>query len=298
MVKKLEEILDIAAGKTKKVLSVAVAQDVEVLKAVTEAVKLGIVNAILVGDKENIVDILKRESLHRNNIEIIDEKDPFKAAAEAVKLVSEGKAQFIMKGMLKTADMLKAVLNKEAGLRSSKLLSHVMIYEVPAYHKLLFLTDGGMLTYPNLEEKIGIVKNAIFVTSKLGITLPKVAPICAVEVVNTNMQSTLDAAVLTQMNRRGQIKGCIIDGPISLDVAVSKISAERKKIVSKVAGDVDILLVPNIEAGNLLGKSMTYFAGAKNAGVIVGAKCPVVLVSRTNSAMSKLYSIALGAVVS
>ncbi|CAB1251704.1 bifunctional enoyl-CoA hydratase/phosphate acetyltransferase [Clostridium sp. MT-14] len=298
MVKKLVELVDIAKEKSKKVLSVAVAQDEEVLKAVTEAVKLGIIDAILVGDKKSIVDILERENLHKNNIEIVNEKDPSKAAAAAVKLVSEGKAQFIMKGMLKTAEMLKAVLNKETGLRKSKLLSHVMIYEVPAYHKLLFLTDGGMLTYPNLEEKIGIIKNAVFVANRLGITLPKVAAISAVEVVNAHMQSTLDAAVLAQMNKRGQIGGCIVDGPLALDVAVSKTSAEHKKITSEVAGDVDILLVPNIEAGNLLGKSMTYFAGAENAGIIVGAKCPVVLVSRTNSAMSKLYSIALGSVVS
>ena len=292
------ELVDIAKEKSKKVLSVAVAQDEEVLKAVTEAVKLWIIDAILVGDKKSIVDILERENLHKNNIEIVNEKDPSKAAAAAVKLVSEGKAQFIMKGMLKTAEMLKAVLNKETGLRKSKLLSHVMIYEVPAYHKLLFLTDGGMLTYPNLEEKIGIIKNAVFVANRLGITLPKVAAISAVEVVNAHMQSTLDAAVLAQMNKRGQIGGCIVDGPLALDVAVSKTSAEHKKITSEVAGDVDILLVPNIEAGNLLGKSMTYFAGAENAGIIVGAKCPVVLVSRTNSAMSKLYSIALGSVVS
>lgn len=298
MVKRLVELMDAAKKKGKKVLSVAVAQDVEVLKAVTEAVKLEIVEAILVGDKESIVDILKKERLYKDNIKIVDEKDPSKAAAAAVKFVSEGKAQFIMKGMIKTADLLRAVLNKEAGLRGKELLSHVMIYDVPSYHKLLFLTDGGMLPYPNLEEKAGIIKNAVFVTHKMGINLPKIAALCAVEVVNPTMQATLDAAVLTQMNRRGQINGCIVDGPLSLDIAVSKISAEHKQITSEVAGDTDILLVPNIESGNLLGKSMTYFAGAESAGIIVGAKCPVVLVSRSDSAKSKLYSIALGSIVS
>lgn len=221
-----------------------------------------------------------------------------KSAAKAVALVSEGKAQYIMKGMLGTSDLLRAVLNKDAGLRGNSLLSHVMIYEVPAYHKLLFLTDGGMVPYPELNDKIGIINNALRVAHSLGIDCPKIAPICAVEVVNPSMQATLDAASLTQMNKRGQIKGCMIDGPLGFDNAISKEAASHKGIISDVAGDTDILLVPNIESGNFLGKSLTYFSGAESAGVIVGAKCPVVLVSRADSAKSKLYSIALGSIVS
>jgi phosphotransacetylase len=202
-----------------------------------------------------------------------------------------------MKGMLNTADLLKAVLNKEIGLKKEELLSHVMVYDVPTYHKLILLTDGGMVTYPELKDKVLIINNAVKVAKALNIANPKVAPICAVETVNSSMQATIDASLLSQMNKRGQIKGCIIDGPLALDNAISKEAAEHKGIVSEVAGDADILLVPNIESGNFLGKSLTYFAKAENAGIIMGAKCPVVLVSRADSAKSKLYSIALGALL-
>lgn len=296
--KNLTELLKLAENNQKKTLSVAAAHDKEVLKAVTEAVKLNIINAILVGDSEKIHEISKEENLDLNNVQIIDEKDTVKSAAKAVALVSEGKAQYIMKGILGTSDLLRAVLNKDAGLRGNSLLSHVMIYEVPAYHKLLFLTDGGMVPYPELNDKIDIIKNAVQVAHSLGIDCPKIAPICAVEVVNPSMQATMDAASLTQMNKRGQIKGCIVDGPLGFDNAISKEAASHKGIISDVAGDADILLVPNIESGNFLGKSLTYFSGAESAGVIVGAKCPVVLVSRADSAKSKLYSIALGSIVS
>lgn len=298
MIKKLDELINLAKEKGKKTLSVAVAQDKEVLTAVIEAVKLGIVDAILVGDKEKIKKIVEEDNLNIDNIKVVDEKNILKAGAKAVEFVSKGEADFIMKGMLGTADLLRAVLNKEAGLRDNGLLSHVMVYDVPAYHKLIFLTDGGMVPYPTVEDKVGIINNAIKVAHKIGIEVPKVAPICAVEVVNPSMQATVDAAVLSQMNKRGQIKGCIIDGPLALDNAISKLAAEHKGIVSDVAGDVDVLLVPNIESGNFLGKSMTYFANAESAGVIMGAKCPVVLVSRSDSSQSKLYSIALGSVIS
>ncbi|MGK0467115.1 phosphate butyryltransferase [Clostridium sp.] len=297
MIKRLDELFDFAIKKDKKTLAVAVAQDNIVLKAVVEAVKLQIVDAILVGDEKKIVEIALSENLSLQNIRIINEKDILSAVTKAVELVTNGEAHFIMKGMIGTSDLLKAVLSKEAGLRGRGLLSHVMIYDVPAYHKLLFLTDGGMVTSPELKEKIEIINNAVAVAHALQIGIPKVAPICAVEVVNPSMQATLDAAVLTQMNKRGQIKGCLIDGPLGFDNAISKEAAEHKGIISDVAGDSDILIVPNIEAGNFLGKSLTYFAKAESAGIIVGAKCPVVLVSRADSAKSKLYSIALGAVV-
>lgn len=297
MVKTLDELIELATTKDKKTLSVAVAQDNVVLKAVVEAVKLKIVDAILVGDEEKIVEIALKEKLSLQDIRIINEKNILLAAAKAVDLVTNGEAHFIMKGMLATSDLLKAVLNKDAGLRGRSLLSHVMVYDVPTYHKLLFLTDGGMVPYPDLKEKIEIVKNAVEVAHALHIEIPKVAPICAVEVVNPSMQATLDAAALSQMSKRGQIKGCLIDGPLGLDNAISKEAAEHKGIISEVAGDSDILLVPSIEAGNFLGKSLTYFGKAESAGIIVGAKCPVVLVSRADSAKSKLYSIALGAVV-
>ncbi|WP_102399935.1 phosphate butyryltransferase [Haloimpatiens massiliensis] len=295
MITRLEELIQRAKEGSKRTLSVAVAQDKPVLEAVTEAVKLDIVDAILVGDEEKIKQICEEENYSLDNIKIVNEKDIIKAAAKAVEFVSKGQADFIMKGMLGTAPLLKAVLNKEANLRGNTLLSHVMIYGVKTYSKLIFLTDGGMVPYPELKDKIEIINNAVKVANALGIDNPKVAPLCAVEVVNPSMQATLDAAALSQMSKRGQIKGCTIDGPLALDNAISKEAAKHKEIHSSVAGEADILLVPNIEAGNLLGKSLTYFAGAENAGIIVGAKCPVVLVSRADSAKSKLYSIALGA---
>ncbi|MBU5225748.1 phosphate butyryltransferase [Clostridium senegalense] len=295
MITKLEEIIEKAKSGKKKTLAIAVAQDEVVLKAVYEAVNENIINAVLVGDEDKIISIARNLNIDLSKFKIINEKDIKKAAAKAVQLVVNKEADFIMKGMLGTADLLRAVLNKECGLKTSNLLSHVMVYETSNYHKLILLTDGGMVTYPELKDKIGIIKNAVNLAHALGIECPKVAPICAVEVVNTNMQATLDAAALTAMNQRGQLKGCIIDGPLGLDNAISKEAAKHKGIVSDVAGDSDILLVPNIEAGNFLGKSLTYFADAESAGVILGAKCPVVLVSRADSAQSKLYSIALGA---
>ncbi len=298
MVKHLKDLIEWAKKLEKKTISVAAAQDKEVLTAVSEAVRLNLVDAILVGDREKIEFVSKTNNIDLTNIEIIDEPDILKSAAVAVEQVSKGRAHYIMKGLIGTGDLLRAVLNKEAGLRGGELLSHVMIYDAPTYHKLLFLTDGGMVTYPELKEKVSIVNNAVAVAHKLGIATPKVAPICAAEIVNPSMQATVDASILSKMNARGQIKGCIIDGPLGLDNAISKEAAEHKGIISPVAGDADILLAPTIEAANFLGKAITYFGKGENAGVIMGAKCPVVLVSRADTAMSKLYSIALGAVIS
>lgn len=298
MIKSLQQVISLAKEGERKTISVAAAQDKVVLEAITEAVELGIINSILVGDKSEILKIAEENNLKLENITILDEKNINKAAIKAVELVTRGEADYLMKGLLPTSDLLKAVLNKEANLRTDNLLSHVMVYEVPNYHKLLFLTDGGMVPYPELKDKIGIINNAVSVAHKLDVITPKVAPICAVEVVNPSMQATVDASILSTMNKRGQIKGCIVDGPLGLDNAISAEAAHHKGIVSKVAGDVDILLVPNIESGNFLGKSLTYFSGAESAGIIVGAKCPIVLVSRADSAKSKLYSIALGSIFS
>lgn len=297
MVKELEQLIYMAKNRPVKTMSVAVAEDKDILKAVGDAVDLGIINATLVGNKEKIEAILKDENILLKDAKIINEKDSKVAAKLAVEEVSLGKADFIMKGMINTADLLKAVLDKNANLKGGSLLSHVMVYEIPTYHKLIFLTDGGMVPYPEVKDKIAILNNAVSVVNSLGIDKPKVAAICAVETVNPSMQSTIDASILSQMNKRGQIKNCLVDGPLGLDNSISKEAAKHKGIQSEVAGDADILLVPNIESGNFLGKSLTYFGKAKSAGIIVGAKCPIVLVSRADSAMSKLYSIALGALM-
>jgi phosphate butyryltransferase len=297
MIKNFEELIEIARHQPKMTLSVAAAQDDEVLIAIDAARKLGIVEAILVGDKIKIEDIASKVGIDISKYEIIDCKDLNEAARTAVSLVSKGRANFLMKGIIGTADILKAVLDKEIGLRGGGLLSHVMAYSLPTYHKMIFLTDGGMVTYPDLKQKVQLVNNAVKVVKALGIAPINVVPLCAVEVVNPDMQATLDAAALTKMSQRGQIKDCIIDGPLALDGAISKEAAKHKGINSPVAGEADILLVPNIESGNLLGKSMTYFANGKSAGIIMGAKCPIVLVSRADTHETKLNSIALGCLV-
>lgn len=297
MIRSLSELVKTAQSRPKMKLAVAAAQDSDVLMAVEEARKIGLIEGVLTGDEEAIKEVSIDCGIDISNYEIVNAKSPVEAARKAVGIVSSGKADFLMKGILGTADMLKAVLDKEIGLRTNNLLSHVMVYEVPTYHKLIFLTDGGMVTYPDLQQKIQIIQNAVRAAKALGVSPVNVAPLCAVELVNPDMQATVDAALLAKMNQRGQIKDCIIDGPLALDNAISAEAAKHKGITSPVAGEADVLLVPNIESGNLLGKSLTYFAGAKSAGVIMGARCPIVLVSRADTSESKLYSIALGSII-
>jgi phosphate butyryltransferase len=215
------------------------------------------------------------------------------AAEEAVKAVSSGRADVLMKGMVSTSVLLKAVLNKEYGLRTGNVLSHVAVFEVPGFDRFTIVTDAAMNIAPDLKQKVQIVKNSVAVAQSIGIKIPKVAPIAAVEVVNPDMQATIDAASLSQMCARGQISGCVIDGPLALDNAVSLDAAEHKGIKSEVAGRADILMVPTIEVGNALYKSLIYFAKAKVGAVIAGAKAPIVLTSRADSSESKLYSLAL-----
>ena len=297
MIKSLKELVEAAKNQKTMKLSVAAAQDDEVLMAVDEAAKMGIVEPILVGDAEKIKEISEKINIDVKKYEMIDEKDITQAARKAVELVSSGKADFLMKGILGTADLLKAVLDKEIGLRTDRLLSHVMVYEVNTYPKLLFLTDGGMNIAPTLEEKKQIIQNAVDVCKALGIQKPKVAALAAVEVVNPKMQATLDAKALAEMAEKGEIKDAIVEGPLAFDLAVSKEAATHKGVKSEVAGDTDILLVPYIEVGNGIGKCMTYMAKAKSAGIVMGAKVPVVLVSRADTHESKLYSIALGSLI-
>lgn len=293
----LDILLKKANSLEKKRLAVAVAEDSEVLKAVYEAVNLGIITAKLYGNEVDIRKVAEKNNIDLKHMEIKNVEDEEQCALEAVKSIRDGENDFLMKGKLNTADLLKAVLHKEYGIRKNDTLSHVMVYQVPNYHKLLFLTDGGMVTFPELKDKVGIINNALSVCKAFNIETPKVAALAAIENVNTKMQSTVDAASLAMMNKRGQIKGCIIDGPLAFDNAINLEAAKHKGVVSQVAGDADVLLVPNIECGNMVGKCLTYFAGSVSAGVIVGAKCPIVLVSRADTAKSKLYSIALGAAI-
>ncbi|MBS9804302.1 phosphate butyryltransferase [Bacillus toyonensis] len=291
---KLEYLIDQAAGQPKKTVAVTVAEDHEVIEAVAKAIKLQLAQFRLYGNQEKIMGMLQEHGLQTSeHVEVIAVMSSAEAAELSVKAVRNGEADVLMKGNIPTANILKAVLNKEWGLRKGSVLSHVAAFEVPNYNRLIFVTDAAMNIAPDVTQKAAIIQNTVEVARAIGIELPKVAPIAAVEVVNPAMQATIDAAMLTQMNRRGQIKDCIVDGPLALDNAVSQIAAEHKGIVSDVAGKADILLVPTIEAGNVLYKSLVYFADAKVGAMIAGAKAPIVLTSRADSAETKVYSLAL-----
>ncbi|QZY55590.1 phosphate butyryltransferase [Crassaminicella profunda] len=293
MIKNMDEIIQFAKMRGPKTIAVAVAEDLEVLMAVSKAKNMGIVEAILVGDEEKIEKIAKENDIDLSGLEMINKKEMSEACLKAVELVSTGKAHIVMKGLVDTAVILKAVLNQEIGLRTGNVLSHTAVFQVPSYDRLFFITDAAMNIAPNVMTKKQIIENAVEVAHALDINTPKVAAVCAKEKVNPKMQATVDAKELEEMNKNEKIKGCIVGGPFALDNAVSKRAAKHKGIDHPVAGSADILLVPNIEAGNVLYKSMVFFSDTKNAGVIVGAKAPVVLTSRADSDETKLNSIAL-----
>ncbi|RKD30001.1 phosphate butyryltransferase [Thermohalobacter berrensis] len=294
MIRGFKDVLNLAKKKGPKTISVAMANDKEVLLAVNEAKKLGIADAILVGDKDEIVNLAKEIDMDIDQFEIVDEKDLKEGSRKAVQLVSEGKAHMVMKGLVDTSIILKAVLDEEIGLRTGKLLSHVAVFDLETYEKILLVTDAAMNIAPNLEQKKQIIENAVYVAHSLDIEEPKVAVVGAKEKVNPKMPATVDAQKLEEMNKKGEIKGCMVGGPFALDNAISKEAAKHKGIEHPVAGDADIILVPYIEAGNIFYKSLVFLAKAENAGVIVGAKAPVILTSRADSDKAKLNSIALG----
>lgn len=288
------DVIKYAKERGPKIISVACSQDKEVLIAVDMAKKEGIANAILVGDIEKTKEIAKELNIDLDGYELIDEKDLAQASLKAVSLVSEGKADMVMKGLVDTSIILKAVLNKEVGLRTGNILSHVAVFDVKGYDRLFFITDAAMNLSPDLQGKKQIIENACVVAHALDIEEPKVAAICAKEKVNPKMQDTVDAKDLEEMCANGDIKGCIVGGPFALDNAVSEEAAKHKGMSHPIAGKADVLLAPDIEAGNILYKSLVFFSETKNAGVIVGAKAPIILTSRADSEETKLNSIALG----
>jgi phosphate butyryltransferase len=290
----LTELLSYARDVGPLTVSVACAEDAEVLEAVDQARKEGVAKGLLVGDADKIAKTASSVGVDLRHFEVVDQKGgESEASMKAVELVSSGKADVLMKGMVKTANFLRAVLNKEKGLRSGSLLSHVYLHHVAHYDRIFFISDPGFNMYPDIQAKVGIIENVVKLAHSFGVELPKVAVLGAVEVVNPDMPPTVDAAMLTQMNRRGQISNCLIDGPLALDNALSEESARHKGIVSDVAGHADIFLVPNIETGNILAKSIIYLsAGSQTAGLVLGARAPIVLTSRADSAETKLLSIA------
>ena len=298
MINKLDDMLKKLKGDKRVTLSVAAAHDEEVLLAIKSAVEMEIITPILIGEENKIREISKEINFDLSKFKIINKGTIEECAETAVKLVSSGEADFVMKGLLDTSVILKAVLNKEWGLRTDSLLSHVMVYEVPSYDKLLVTTDGGMNIAPDYDQKVKILKNAIEATKPLGLEHIKVACLAAKEKVNPKMQATVDARALQEAGERGEFgKDVTVEGPLAFDLAVSKDAAKIKGFESKVSGETDIMLMPTIEVGNGIGKALTYFAGAKSAGIIMGAKAPIVLVSRADSHQSKLYSIAYGSLI-
>jgi phosphate butyryltransferase len=298
VLKHLYELKELLVDKPTRRLVLAAAQDHFSLTSALKAAQDGFVEPILVGDKEAVQSIATQHNLDLSGVRMIHEPDTEMAVEIAVKMVRSNQADILMKGQVGTSSLLKAVLNKEWGLRSGALLSHFAIFEVEAYHKLIAVTDVAMNIAPNLQDKISIVNNSVGCLNKLGIENPKVAVLGAVEMVSENMQATLDAALLSKMNQRDQIKHCIIDGPLAFDNAISLESAKHKGIRSEVAGDTDLLLMPDIEVGNVLYKSLVFFAHAGVAAVILGATAPIVLTSRSDSDQAKYYSILLAAAIS
>ena len=296
--KNFNELFELVKKAPKKKVSVAVAQDDEVLRAVKGAKELDIADAILVGDEAEIRKIAAEIDMNLDGYEIINVEDKIEAARKAVSLVHEGKADMYMKGLIDTKDFLKSVLDKEVGLRTGKPLSHVCVFEMEGYDKLLFLTDVAFMTYPTLEDKVSIINNTVDICHACGIDEPKVAPVAAVEVVNPKMPATVDAAELTKMNEEGSITGCVVDGPLSFDLATCPEAAKHKGAEGrKIVGDADVILFPDIHAGNLVYKALVHFANVKNGNLITGTKAPVILTSRSDTYEVKMNSLALGAIV-
>ncbi|SHJ12084.1 bifunctional enoyl-CoA hydratase/phosphate acetyltransferase [Lutispora thermophila] len=296
MIRDFDEMLSIVKSNKTMRIAVAAAQDKDVLEAVTSAAKMKLAEPILVGDEEAIRSFLRDMDIPYD-FRIVNEPDVINAAKTAVSLVKEGEADFLMKGLIQTADIMRAVLDKDNGLRTDSLISHVMVYKTDSYDKLLFLTDGGINVAPNLEQKIKILENAITVCKAMGLDKIYVSVLAGAESVNPKIPATVDADALANMKDRWSQLNTVVEGPVALDLAISKQACHHKGYKGEGGGNADVLLVPYYEVGNALGKSLTYFANAKSAGIIMGAKVPIVLVSRADTSETKLLSIALGSIV-
>ncbi|MGC9365678.1 MAG: bifunctional enoyl-CoA hydratase/phosphate acetyltransferase [bacterium] len=294
MIKNLDQLVSQAKQKGPQTISVAGADDLNVLESINMSHQQNLITPVLLGNKAKIMQLSSEIDFNVSSAEIIHTESPQQSSLQAVKLVSSGQADFLMKGMVPTSTFLKAVLDKEIGLATGRILSHCAILSLDTYPKLLMITDGGMNEHPDLPTKIQIIVNAIHLAEKLGINKPKIAALAAVETISTKQPETIDAAQLSKMSQRGQLGNCILDGPLAIDVAISEKSARHKQITSEVAGQVDILLVPSMAAGNMLAKSWIYLAKAQAAGTILGTSRPVVMLSRSDDPVTKLRSIALG----
>lgn len=291
--KSLNEVRQRVLAGEVKTIAVAAAEDKPVLEAIRDCLNINLAKAILVGNQEKMETYLAELDMNPEQVTIIHQPDQKLAAAASVQLVREGQAQVLMKGLIGTADFMRAVLDKERGLRTGAELTHIAVMESPKMNRLILMTDAAMHMYPELAEKVKILQMAEQLCRVLEIPDPKAAVIGAVEVVNPAMAPTMDGAVLAKMSDRGQIKGLKVDGPLALDVALSEDAAQHKNLTGEVAGRADVLLMPGIEAGNVMWKTLVYLSDAQIAGLIMGAAAPIVLTSRSDSPETKLNSIAL-----
>ena len=288
-----DRLLERCSGLEPLPTAVAYPCDETSLGSVLQAAQLGLITPILVGPAKTIADIARAAHFTRNDIRIVDVPDSRAAAAKAVELVRTGEAELLMKGSLHSDEILGAVVAKDGGLRTGRRLSHVFLMDVPTYHKALLITDGAINIAPSLEDKADICQNAIDLARAFGVVRPKVAVLAAVETVTSKMPATIDAAALCKMADRGQIKGGIVDGPLAFDNAISREAAKIKGIDSKVAGDPDILLAPDLEAGNMVAKQLSFLANADSAGLVLGARVPIILTSRADSERARIASCAV-----
>lgn len=296
--KSFKEMMNKLKGSKKARVSIAAADNKEVLESIKIAYDEGIILPYLFGDKNKIQNILKELDFIYKDVEIINTNSIVESVEKAVKYVKDGNTDIIMKGMVDSSQFMKGVLHSEYGLRTEKILSHLAAFEIPEYNKMLFITDGGINIKPDLSEKVEIIKNSIEALHSIGYEKPNVGIIAAVEAVNTKMKATTDAAIISKMADRGQVKGALVDGPLALDNAINERSAKLKGINSPVAGKVDLLLTPDIETGNTIGKTLMYFAKSTMAGIVLGARAPIVLTSRADTSYGKLCSIALASLAS
>jgi phosphate butyryltransferase len=296
VISSLDQAISLASGLSRRVIAVAAAQDREILAAVKKAISMGFVRSLLVGDEREIRRLCEEIGLD-SEMEIVNKPDPREAALFAAETVRRGDADVLLKGGINSADFMKAALDQDRGLRSGRLLSHVAAFDIPGAHKLVFHSDGGLIIAPSLDEKEGIIRNAVEAARSLGVEVPKVAVLSANEKPTPKMPSTTDALALVDRWKAGAFPPCVVEGPMAMDVAASGDAADRKGIKSEIAGDVDVFIVPCIEAGNLLGKALVYYAGARIAGFIAGAAKPIVMVSRSDNAQAKVDSMALACLV-
>jgi phosphotransacetylase len=290
---KYEKLLERCKGLAPIPTAVAYPCEETALAGAIDAGAQGLIVPILVGPATTIAEIAKAKGIDLGGVQIVDVADSHASAAKAVELVRQGKAELLMKGSLHSDEVLAAVIARETGLRTGRRLSHVFLMDVPTYHKVLIVTDAAINIAPTLEDKVDICQNAIDLARTFGVERPKVAILAAVETVNSKMPATIDAAALCKMAERGQIKGGLLDGPLAFDNAISRDAAKMKGITSEVAGDPDILLAPDLEAGNMMAKQLSFLANADSAGLVLGAKVPVILTSRADSLRSRIASCAV-----